>query len=198
MHIDCVQAFGKVPVCPKKLGADLLSVTAHKIHGPKGCGALYIKKGVRIVPRVFGGEQEKKIRPGTEAAPLIAGFGAAVNALPDIKKQSAEIAALNAYAKSKLLEIPGIKFNSGENASPYILNVYIPTFMRSQTVVQELSAEYGVYVSNGSACAKGKKAMCLPQCTCPMKQPIKAFASAFQGKARRRIAMSFARQLKIW
>lgn len=99
VHIDCVQAFGKVPVCPKKLGADLLSVTAHKIHGPKGCGALYIKKGVRIVPRVFGGEQEKKIRPGTEAAPLIAGFGAAVNALPDIKKQSAEIAALNAYAK---------------------------------------------------------------------------------------------------
>lgn len=157
VHIDCVQAFGKVPVVPKKLGADMVSVTAHKIHGPKGCGALYIKKGVRILPRTFGGEQEKKIRPGTEAAPLIAGFGAAVDALPDMKKQSEEIARLNEYAKKLLLQIPGIKFNSGENASPYILNVYIPSFMRSQTVVQELSAEYGVYVSNGSACAKGKK-----------------------------------------
>lgn len=156
VHIDCVQAFGKVPVVPKKLG-DMVSVTAHKIHGPKGCGALYIKKGVRILPRTFGGEQEKKIRPGTEAAPLIAGFGAAVDALPDMKKQSEKIARLNEYAKKLLLQIPGIKFNSGENASPYILNVYIPSFMRSQTVVQELSAEYGVYVSNGSACAKGKK-----------------------------------------
>lgn len=179
VHIDCVQAFGKVPVCPKKLGADLLSVTAHKIHGPKGCGALYIKKGVRIVPRVFGGEQEKKIRPGTEAAPLIAGFGAAVNALPDIKKQSAEIAALNAYAKSKLLEIPGIKFNSGENASPYILNVYIPTFMRSQTVVQELSAEYGVYVSNGSACAKGKKSHVLAAMHLPDETADKSIRISF-------------------
>lgn len=157
VHIDCVQAFGKVPVVPKKLGADMVSVTAHKIHGPKGCGALYIKKGVRILPRTFGGEQEKKIRPGTEAAPLIAGFGAAVDALPDMKKQSEEIARLNEYAKKLLLQVPGVKFNSGENASPYILNVYIPSFMRSQTVVQELSAEYGVYVSNGSACAKGKK-----------------------------------------
>lgn len=157
VHIDCVQAFGKVPVVPKKLGADMVSVTAHKIHGPKGCGALYIKKGVRILPRTFGGEQEKKIRPGTEAAPLIAGFGAAVDALPDMKKQSEKIARLNEYAKKLLLQIPGVKFNSGENASPYILNVYIPSFMRSQTVVQELSAEYGVYVSNGSACAKGKK-----------------------------------------
>ena len=157
VHVDCVQAFGKVPVVPKKLGADMVSVTAHKIHGPKGCGALYIKKGVRILPRTFGGEQEKKIRPGTEAAPLIAGFGAAVDALPDMKKQSEEIARLNEYAKKLLLQIPGVKFNSGENASPYILNVYIPSFMRSQTVVQELSAEYGVYVSNGSACAKGKK-----------------------------------------
>lgn len=131
------------------------------------------------MPRVFGGEQEKKIRPGTEAAPLIAGFGAAVNALPDIKKQSAEIAALNAYAKSKLLEIPGIKFNSGENASPYILNVYIPTFMRSQTVVQELSAEYGVYVSNGSACAKGKKSHVLAAMHLPDETADKSIRISF-------------------
>lgn len=157
IHIDCVQAFGKVDVRPKKLGADLITITAHKIHGPKGTGALYIRKGVNILPRTFGGEQEKKIRPGTEASPLIAGFGAAVDALPNLKEQSKKTKELNDYAKEKLSEIDGIIFNSGENASPYIINIYVPTFMRSQTVLQELSANYGVCVSNGSACAKGKK-----------------------------------------
>lgn len=157
IHIDCVQAFGKVKISPKKLGADLISVTAHKIHGPKGCGALYIRKGVRILPRTFGGEQEKKIRPGTEASPLIAGFAAAVAALPDPEKQEEKMKELNSYTREKLLQIDGLKINSAENASPYILNIYVPTFMRSQTIVQELSAKYGVYVSNGSACAKGKK-----------------------------------------
>lgn len=157
VHIDCVQAFGKVDVRPKKLGADLLTITAHKIHGPKGTGALYIRKGVNILPRTFGGEQEKKIRPGTEASPLIAGFGAAVDALPNLKEQSKKTKELNEYAKEKLSQIDGIIFNSGDDASPYIINIYVPTFMRSQTVLQELSANYGVCVSNGSACAKGKK-----------------------------------------
>ena len=157
IHTDCVQAFGKTEVKPKKLGADLVTITAHKIHGPKGVGALYIKKGTRILPRTFGGEQEKKIRPGTEASPLILGFGAAVASLPDLKEQSSKITELNTYAKSKLNEIDGIIINSGDNASPYIINLYIPTFMRSQTVLQELSANYGICVSNGSACARGKK-----------------------------------------
>lgn len=157
IHIDCVQAFGKIPVRPKKLGADLASVTAHKIHGPKGSGALYIRKGVNISPRTFGGEQEKRIRPGTEASPLIAGFGAAVSALPDLKKQSEYISGLNTYARERLGEIDGLIFNSADNASPFILNIYIPSFMRSQTVIQELSAKYGIYVSSGSACAKGKR-----------------------------------------
>lgn len=157
IHTDCVQAFGKTEVRPKKLGADLVTVTAHKIHGPKGCGALYVRKGVRILPRTFGGEQEKKLRPGTEASPLIAGFGAAVEALPNLKEHSAAIRELNAYAKEKLSRIDGITFNSGESASPYIINLYVPSFMRSQTVVQELSANYGIFVSNGSACAKGKR-----------------------------------------
>lgn len=156
-HTDCVQAFGKVKINPRKLGADMISVTAHKIHGPKGTGALYIKKGTRILPRVFGGEQEKRMRPGTEASPLIAGFGAAAAALPDTEMQSQAVSRLNSYLRELLSKIDGIQFNSDENASPYILNVYVPTFMRSQTIVQELSSKYEVYVSNGSACAKGKK-----------------------------------------
>lgn len=157
IHIDCVQAFGKIEVKPKKLGADMLTITAHKIHGPKGVGALYIKKGTRIVPRTFGGEQENKIRPGTEAAPLIAGFGKAVEIMPSLSKQSEEIKELNTYAKEKLLSLDGVKTNSGDDASDYIINIYVPTFMTSQTVVQHLSSQYGVYVSNGSACAKGKR-----------------------------------------
>lgn len=156
-HTDCVQACGKVKISPRKLGADLISITAHKIHGPKGTGALYIKKGTRILPRVFGGEQEKRMRPGTEASPLIAGFGAAAAALPDTEMQSQAVSGLNSYLRELLSKIDGIQFNSDENASPYILNVYVPTFMRSQTIVQELSSKYEVYVSNGSACAKGKK-----------------------------------------
>ena len=157
IHLDCVQAFGKLEVKPTKHGADLLTVTAHKIHGPKGIGALYIRKGVRILPRTFGGEQERKIRPGTESVPLIAGFGKAVELIPDLKKQNQAIKELNAYAKEQLLKIDGVGINSGDDASDYIINVFIPSFMTSQTIVQHLSSEYGICVSNGSACAKGKK-----------------------------------------
>lgn len=179
IHIDCVQAFGKIPVRPKKLGADLASVTAHKIHGPKGSGALYIRKGVNISPRTFGGEQEKRIRPGTEASPLIAGFGAAVNALPDLKKQSEYISGLNTYARERLGEIDGLIFNSADNASPFILNIYIPSFMRSQTVIQELSAKYGIYVSSGSACAKGKRSHVLTAMHLPDERIDKSIRISF-------------------
>lgn len=179
IHIDCVQAFGKIPVRPKKLGADLASVTAHKIHGPKGSGALYIRKGVNISPRTFGGEQEKRIRPGTEASPLIAGFGAAVNALPDLKKQSEYISGLNTYARERLSEIDGLIFNSADNASPFILNIYIPSFMRSQTVIQELSAKYGIYVSSGSACAKGKRSHVLTAMRLPDERIDKSIRISF-------------------
>lgn len=161
IHVDCVQAYGKIPIHAKKLGADLITVSAHKIHGPKGIGALYINKESNLTnqnfARTFGGEQEKKIRPGTESAPLIAGFGAAVKAFPPIAEQTAKIKELNTYARQQLKKIDGVKFNNDEYASPYIINIYVPTFMRSQTILQELSANYNVYVSNGSACAKGKK-----------------------------------------
>lgn len=157
IHIDCVQAYGKMEIKPAKLGADLVTVTAHKVHGPKGIGALYIKKGVRIVPRTYGGEQEKKIRPGTESAPLIAGFGKAVEMMPRLREQSAITKELNAYAKDQLSGLDGVIINSGDDASDYIINLYVPTFMTSQTVIQHLSSQYGVYVSNGSACAKGKR-----------------------------------------
>lgn len=157
IHVDCVQGYGKTPIRVKKLGADLITITAHKIHGPKGIGALYIKKGVRILPRTFGGDQEKKIRPGTESVPLIAGFAAAVAALPPMEEQTKKTEELNAYARTALHDIGSIEIHCAPDASPYILNIYIPGFMRSQTIIQELSAKYGICVSSGSACAKGKR-----------------------------------------
>lgn len=157
IHIDCVQAYGKYEIKPSKLGADLVTITAHKVHGPKGTGALYIKKGTRILPRVFGGEQERKIRPGTEASPLIAGFGTAVSQFPNLREQEEKIKELNAYARCELEKIDGVKINNPTDSSSYILNVYIPSFMTSQTIVQHLSSQYDIYVSNGSACAKGKR-----------------------------------------
>lgn len=157
VHTDCVQAYGKMPLRPDKLGVDLMTVTAHKIHGPKGVGALYIKKGARILPRTFGGEQEKKLRPGTECSPLIAGFGAAIDALPPVEAAMEQIKALRDFTAAGLQTIDGLLLNSAEDAFPYVLSVYVPTFMQSQPIIQALGADYGIFISSGSACAKGRR-----------------------------------------
>ena len=155
VHIDAVQAFGKIPVYPQKLGAQLLTVSSHKIFGPKGCGALFVEKETRILPRTFGGEQEKKLRPGTEAAPLIAGFAAAAEAMPPFAEALEAARGLRDFCVSELCKLDGIVLNSGEDALPYVLNFSVPG-IRSETMLHHL-ASHGVYVSSGSACAKGKK-----------------------------------------
>lgn len=152
-HTDAVQAFGKIRINAKKLCADLVTVSAHKVHAPKGCGALYIKKGVRIVPRAYGGEQEKKIRPGTQPLPLIAAFGVACSEF-DIDKNLEKVSELCTYAKEKLSEIDGISFNSPKSSLPYVLNISAGR-VRSETMLHFLE-EQEVYISSGSACAKGK------------------------------------------
>lgn len=154
-HCDAVQAFGKVNLKPQKLGVDLMSISSHKIHGPKGVGALYIKKGARIVPLHYGGEQERKIRPGTEAVPLICAFAEAVKILPNIDDQHEKIFELWDYCKEKVSEIPNVYINSPDGVLPYILNISA-VGVRSETMLHYL-AESGIYVSSGSACAKGKK-----------------------------------------
>ena len=155
LHIDAVQAYGKISVKPHKLGADLLSVSAHKIHGPKGVGALFISKGIKILPRTFGGLQEERIRPGTQAAPLIAGFGEAVKEFGDINKRLVEIKELRDYCVSKLKQLDGIHINSADDAIPYIVNFSTSSF-RSEIILHYLGAR-NIYVSSGSACSKGKK-----------------------------------------
>ena len=94
VHCDAVQAFGKLPLKPAAMGVDLMTVSSHKIHGPKGVGALYVKKGVRLSPIVFGGSQEEKLRPGTQPMPAIAGFGAAAAALPNLAAELKEVTEL--------------------------------------------------------------------------------------------------------
>ena len=152
-HTDAVQAFGKLGIKAKALNADLISVSGHKVHAPKGVGALYIKKGVRLVARQYGGEQEKKLRPGTENLPAIAALGAACDEF-DIEGNYEKALDLNAYAKEKLLAIDGVELNSPENALPYVLNISAGR-VRSETMLHFLE-ERDVFVSSGSACAKGK------------------------------------------
>ncbi|MDR0884477.1 MAG: cysteine desulfurase [Oscillospiraceae bacterium] len=166
LHVDAVQAFGKVPVRPSEIGADLLTVSSHKIHGPKGAGALYIRTGVKIQPRAFGGSQQNKLRPGTEPVPAIAGFGAAAAHLPDLPAAHAKIAWLRDYLVDSLQQLGGIVVNSPPDALPYIVNFSV-LGQRSEPMLNFLSAR-GVYVASGSACAKGKpsrilEAMHLPK-----------------------------------
>lgn len=161
IHCDAVQAFGKMPVKPASLGVDLMTVSSHKIHGPKGVGALYVKKGVKIKPRTFGGEQEKKIRPGTEAMPAIAGFAAAAEALPDPQKELEHITMLRDYMVSKLTELDDVVINSPADALPYVTSISV-LGIKSEPMLNFLS-DKGIYVSSGSACSKGKKSHVLTQ-----------------------------------
>ena len=155
VHIDAVQAFGKIPFKVQKIGADLLTISSHKIHGPKGVGALFVSKKARILPIMFGGGQEKAIRPGTESSMLIAGFGSAVEALPNIKDEYRYISELNLYLREKLNYLNGVIINSPAEALPYIINFSV-NGIRSETMLHHLSS-LNIYVSSGSACSKGKK-----------------------------------------
>ncbi len=159
LHVDAVQAFGKIVLKPKSDGIDLMTVSSHKIHGPKGVGALYISDTVRINPVTTGGEQEKKIRPGTEAMPAIAGFGEAVRQLGNINGQLKKTTSLRNDFVLKLKGMDGISINSPDNALPYIVNISVDG-LRSEPMLNLLS-DMGVCVSSGSACAKGHKSYVL-------------------------------------
>ena len=161
IHCDAVQAFGKMPVKPSALGVDLMTISSHKIHGPKGVGALYVKKGIKINARTFGGSQENKVRPGTEPMPAIAGFAAAARALPDPKKQLEHICAMRDYMVSKLGEIGDVVINSPPDALPYVTNISV-LGIKSEPMLNFLS-DRGICVSAGSACSKGKKSHVLTQ-----------------------------------
>ncbi|MBR3963617.1 MAG: cysteine desulfurase [Oscillospiraceae bacterium] len=155
-HTDAVQGFCKVPFKAEKSGVDMVTVTAHKIGGPKGTGALWIKKGARVLPNHFGGEQEKQLRPGTQAMPLIAAFGKAVEIeTASMSTRKEKMSMLEKYLKESIKNIDGIVLNSKDNAIPNIVNISA-LGIRSEIMLHFLENR-GIYVSSGSACALGAK-----------------------------------------
>ena len=153
-HTDAVQAAGKVTLKADRWGVDLMTVSSHKIHGPKGCGALYMRKGVRVLPRQIGGGQERGWRSGTEGVPAIVGFGAAAAALPTVAEQGERFGRLREALLVGVADIPDVRVHTPSVGVPYIVNLSLVGF-RSETLLHFL-AERDVYVSGGSACSKGK------------------------------------------
>ncbi|MBQ7045783.1 MAG: cysteine desulfurase [Clostridia bacterium] len=154
LHCDAVQAVGKMPINVNSLGVDLLTASAHKLHGPKGIGFLYKNKNLHLPPLTFGGGQEKDMRPGTESVPLISGFKGAVQSIGNINANLEYLNQLHAFAVEKLSELEFVSINSPENCCPYILNISVNGF-RSETLLHFLESK-NIFVSSGSACAKGK------------------------------------------
>ncbi|MBP5459990.1 MAG: cysteine desulfurase [Clostridia bacterium] len=197
VHVDAVQGFGKLPVGPKALGADLISVSSHKVHGPKGVGALYVRKGVRLVSPVLGGGQEDKVRPGTEPMPAIAGFAAAVRhgvLQGDLKERIAHVTVLRDIIRDAALETGIGAINSGDDALPYILNlslVGIPS-----EVLRNFLSERGVCVSTGSACSKGNRSVVLTQMDLPTRQIDAALRFSFSASNTEEEARYAAELLK--
>jgi cysteine desulfurase len=159
LHVDAVQSFGKLPLETLARRAGLISVSGHKIHGPKGVGALFIGQGERVTPLLVGGGQERGLRSGTENVPAIAGFGLAVVMA---HRDSAARAARAAACKRRLLEAirAGVRDAvtngpEGAEASPYILNVSFPG-VKGEVLLHDLEGR-GVFVSSGAACSSKKK-----------------------------------------
>lgn len=153
-HVDAVQSYGKVPLNVENSKIDLLSISAHKIHGPKGIGAIYIKKGLAPAPLISGGGQEFGLRSGTENLASIAGFSIAAEKIcRNIDYNYKKVSKLKQYLIEGLSKIEGIKINSGvdKNFSPYILNISF-VGIRSGKVLFFLDKK-GIYVSKGSACS---------------------------------------------
>jgi len=156
LHTDAVQAVGKVPVDVDDLGVDLLSLTAHKLYGPKGTGALYVRQGTRIAPLLHGGHQERTMRPGTENIPGIVGLATATNlACHDLDSESAHLAGLrNRLERGIRDRIQDVRMNGHpELRLPNILNM---SFARAEGESLLLALDLrGIAVSTGSACAAG-------------------------------------------
>lgn len=151
LHSDCVQSFGKLPVLPHAWGADLISVSAHKIHGLRGAGALFVRKGVTLSPLIYGGGQERDIAPGTENLPAICAFGAAAEEFENTEK----VRALSEKLLNGLLSIENVYVNSPQNRLSNILNVSFGS-VPSEVVTNALS-DAGICVSGGSACAGARR-----------------------------------------
>ena len=155
-HCDCVQSYLKYPVSLQVLCADMISISAHKVSGPKGIAALIIKNSVRILPIIFGGGQESALRSGTENTPAIAGFAAAAReGFEKLEENKAFVSSLKETILSAFSNHPRISFNRPPNQSPWIISMQVKGF-KSEVLLRILS-DKGVFVSAGSACSSKNK-----------------------------------------
>lgn len=154
-HCDAVQGFGKIQLKPKKTGIDLLSCSAHKIHGIKGAGALFVNGNIRVLPSICGGGQENGLVSGTEPMPAVCAFAEAVNDIGDVNENLQKVTVLRDNFAAKICEIDNVFVNSPDDALPYIINISVMG-VPSQVMLNALSAS-GIYVSAGSACSKGHR-----------------------------------------
>lgn len=155
-HVDAIQAFGKYKIVPKKLGVDMMSVSGHKIHGPKGSGFLYVNEKVKIRPILFGGGQQDGMRSGTENVPAIAGLGVAVKKIyTGHLEKRAKLYELKKRLIAGLQDVDGVTINALidpiEETAPHIVSVSFAN-TRSEVMLHAL-AQKGVFVSSGSACS---------------------------------------------
>lgn len=159
-HVDAIQAYGKMDIRPKKQGIDLLSASAHKFHGPKGVGFLYIDERVKIRPLLYGGGQQKDMRSGTENVPGIAGMGQAAKEIyTDHRRKMDHITGLKDYMIDRMEELEGVTVNSlkGAGSAPQIVSASFEG-VRSEVLLHALE-DKGIYVSSGSACSSNHPAI---------------------------------------
>lgn len=157
-HVDAIQSYGKFKIVPKKYNIDLLSVSGHKIHGPKGSGFLYIKDKTRIKPIILGGGQQKGMRSGTENVPAIAGLAKAVELIynNDFENKINHLYELKDYFISELIKIEGVTINgkTGRESAPQIVSASFAG-IRAEVLLHALE-DKNIYVSSGSACSSNK------------------------------------------
>lgn len=155
-HVDCVQAYGKMRIFPRKWNIDMLSISGHKIHGPKGSGALYVRNGVKIKPILYGGNQEQALRSGTENVPAIAGLGTAAEMIyQNHEERVAHLREIKDYFLERVMTLPDVTNHSGE--APHIASVSFLN-VRSEVLLHALE-DKGICVSAGSACSSNKPAV---------------------------------------
>ena len=160
LHVDAIQAYGKYRIYPKKQGIDLLSVSGHKIHGPKGMGLLYVDSHVKIRPILFGGGQQKDLRSGTENVPGIAGLAEAVKeCYTDFGEKTERLYTLREYFIGEIRKLEGTTVNGpqGREGAPHIVSVSFAG-VRSEVLLHALE-DKGIYVSSGSACSSNHPAV---------------------------------------
>ena len=173
-HTDAVQGFLKVPFSARQLGADLISVSSHKVHGPKGCGALYISPRLKsFPPLILGGGQEGGYRSGTEGTPAIFGFAAACAAVSaSFREDTQRETALLSSLAEKLEDLEGVTVN-GAHEAPHVLSIAIPGVPTQNTI--NILQDHGICVSAGSACAKGHRSHVLSAMNLPPENIYSSF-----------------------